>query len=232
MILLIFDIDGTLVKPTTLEDTAFLSAFCTAFGFENVDGDWSAYQNVTDSGILAEAFQRQAGRPPMPSEVRRFRSAYETALRSALTERPGEGGEIAGASVFIAGLAESGCRMAYATGNWRSVARLKLARAALPHRDVPLASADDGMAREALLRIAVERAMDRNGGEAFRSILAIGDAPWDARAAGALGMTFIGVGERWLRPGDWPCAGSITDYTNGAAVRQMIAELADSAARS
>jgi beta-phosphoglucomutase-like phosphatase (HAD superfamily) len=224
MRLLIFDIDGTLIRTTALEDTAFLSALHNEFGFEGVNRNWSTYRNVTDSGILAEIFEAHEKRPPTKMETRRFQASYSGSLRSALETQPEEGLELQGAAAFIAGLRTGGeWSIALATGNWRKVALMKLARAGVRHRDLPMASADDGMAREALLRTAIERAAAIQGREfETDSVISIGDAHWDARAAAALGIRFVGVGSRWQDEDASSCAGTIIDYRDPSAILTML----------
>lgn len=227
MRLLIFDIDGTLIRPTQLEDQAFLATFRAEFGLERVNADWSTYQNVTDSGIVHEAFLAWMDRPPTRSEIRQFRTGYERSLRAALEGRPDEGTAIYGAQAFIrALLVDDAFRIAYATGNWRSIARLKLDRAGIEYHSVPMACADDGLAREALLRLAIDSSKQQYGVDGFESVIALGDAVWDARAAEALGIKFVGVGTRWQDEHSGVCATSLIDYADEARVRRELCTLA------
>jgi hypothetical protein len=56
---------------------------------------------------------------------------------------------------------------------------------------LPLASCDDDISREAILRRGIALA-----GGADDTIVSFGDASWDVRAAANLGLPFIGIGRR------------------------------------
>jgi hypothetical protein len=83
---------------------------------------------------------------------------------------------------------------------------LKLARARFDF-DLPLASCDDDISREAILRRGIELA-----GGSDDIIVSFGDAPWDVRAAATLQLPFIGIG---YRSG---AADVFNDYRDTAAV--------------
>ena len=97
--------------------------------------------------------------------------------------------EIPGARAFLAELLARGWRIALCTGAWSVSARLKLTRAGF--QELPLASCDDDISREAILSRGIELA-----GGADDIIVSFGDAPWDVRAAATLGFPFIGIGRR------------------------------------
>lgn len=96
--------------------------------------------------------------------------------------------EIPGAGAFVTLLLARGWRIALCTGAWGDSARLKLSRAGLP-RDLPLASCDDDISREGILRQGITFA----GGSEEDTVVSFGDAPWDVRAARSLHMPFIGI---------------------------------------
>ena len=84
---------------------------------------------------------------------------------------------------------------ALATGGWRASAELKLRRSGLDVFDLPLATSDDDVSREAIMRIARERSAARHQDDSFDVQIYVGDGVWDARSARALGLSFIGVAE-------------------------------------
>jgi phosphoglycolate phosphatase-like HAD superfamily hydrolase len=84
-------------------------------------------------------------------------------------------------------------KRAVATGNWEFSARYKLSHAGYELRGVPLASADDGEAREQVLEAAKKKSLSEYGCAEFDKVVYIGDWIWDVKAAKALGWEFIGI---------------------------------------
>ncbi len=185
------------------------------FGFTGVDSRWNSYPNVTDSGLASEVFRRRQGRPPSAEELTRFHEAY----RAEFVRRagPSDGAEIPGAGAFLARLRqEPGWRVAIATGNFRSLAVLKLERAGIGHAGVPTATADDGLSRADLVRLAIKRA---EAGGGFSHVVSVGDAPWDLRTSRELGLPLVVVGD--LCGGDPGCR--IADYRDWETVLPQLA---------
>src|SRR3954453_6296168 len=180
----LFDIDGTLTASNQIDAECFADAFREVFGI-HVDTDWGAYEHTTDRGIASEALRR-AGRDADESALTRHRTRFVELLDQRMTSLD----EIPGARAFLAELLAHDWRIALCTGAWSASARLKLSRAGFDF-DLPLASCDDDISREAILRRGIALA---GGVDAI--IVSFGDAPWDVRAAANLGIPFIGIGHR------------------------------------
>ena len=67
MKLAVFDLDGTLTQTNAVDDICFILAFADA-GIDDLNDDWSEYQNITDSGVTHEAFLNWMGRTPTAEE--------------------------------------------------------------------------------------------------------------------------------------------------------------------
>jgi len=180
----LFDIDGTLTASNEIDSICFADAFRDVFGLY-IDTDWNAYEHTTDRGIASEALVR-FGRAADESAL----TIHRTRFLELLSQRMTSLDEIPGARAFVAELLARGWRIALCTGAWSASARLKLSRAGFDF-DLPLASCDEDISREAILRRGIELA-----GGADDVIVSFGDAPWDVRAAANLGLPFIGIG-RW-----------------------------------
>ena len=76
-----------------------------------------------------------------------------------------------------------------ATGCWRDSAVLKLTSAGLGDLGVPIATADDAMARVDIMQFALSQLSG-----SFDSITYYGDGEWDRQATAALGWNFVPVG--------------------------------------
>ncbi len=192
MRLAVFDLDGTLADTLKVDHRCFLQAFRDEFGITVADEDWTTYRHTTDSGITPEVLERAWGRPATPAEVARHRERFVALLEGETERVPHEFAQVPGAAELLAALAAApGWGAVVATGSWRRSALLKLATAGLGAVAPPVASADDALEREAIVRHGLELA--RGDGHRFESVVLLGDKPWDARAAARLGLGFVGV---------------------------------------
>ncbi len=191
MPLAVFDLDGTLADTLAVDHRCFIEAFDLELGIRFADDDWSRYRYTTDSGITPEVIERAFGRPPEPGEVARHKRRFIALLEEAGEAEPEGFREVAGAADLLAELRRSpGWRVVVATGSWRDSARLKLRLAGLDGFDLPLASADDAVAREEIVAHGVSLA----DGGAVDGAVVVGDKLWDRAAAEHLGFGFVGVG--------------------------------------
>jgi beta-phosphoglucomutase-like phosphatase (HAD superfamily) len=210
----LFDIDGTLTQSNEIDSICFADAFRDVFGVE-IDTDWDSYRHTTDRGIVVEALHRACGREADAHEI----ALHRTRFVQLLSERITELNEVPGAGAFIAQMLARDWRVVLCTGAWSESARLKLMRAGLP-TGLPLASCDDDIAREDILRRGIALA----GGGDGDVIVPFGDAPWDVRAAANLHLPFIGIAagahaESLRRSG---AAEVIDDFKNAGAVLAAI----------
>ena len=94
MPLAIFDLDGTLTRTTAVDGRCFLSALRQIASGVDPDPDWSAYPDVTDSGILVDVFSSER-----EFEVRRRaeapgRNCERPAQGSKMVEEPRGAGDL------------------------------------------------------------------------------------------------------------------------------------------
>lgn len=194
--LIVFDIDGTLLHSVAPHQAAFLGALDDS-GLAGAAPALSGYAHHTDSHIFREIFRRRTGRLPDTAESH----AFAGRLRERYVAATGPGGaeQVPGAAAFLRRLAGSGrYAVAFATGGLPGVTAAKLAPLA---PDGVVATAGEHTFREHVVREAVHRA-----GGPFDRVIAVGDGPWDVRAAVALGTEFIGIGASTAPFGDWfPC---------------------------
>jgi phosphoglycolate phosphatase-like HAD superfamily hydrolase len=192
MHLVMFDIDGTLTETMKIDEECFVCSLVEIYGFTGVETDWSRYKHTTDSGIFHEIHLDRTGRLPSDAEVSHFRQHFIALLghaSSASAFAP-----VLGARQLLSDLsASAGYRVSLATGGWRDSARIKMASAGMCFDDHPAASADDAHDRESIMKISMQRAVERHG-MSFVSTVYVGDEIWDARACRALGIRFIGIG--------------------------------------
>ena len=197
MILAMFDIDGTLTIPITIEASYFAKAICSVLGDTSIDTDWSNCTHVTDDGIATEAVQRSLGRDITESELNQIRQVYINLMWPCIEK---ECKPISGAVRFLEALkCHTDISVGIATGNWREVGTRKLETAGFLIQDIPFASSTDAVARHEIMRYAHLRALSRCQINAFDKIVYFGDGGWDAQASLKLGWDFIGISTQMSR---------------------------------
>ncbi|MFF5703661.1 HAD family hydrolase [Streptomyces sp. NPDC012794] len=197
--LIVFDIDGTLLRSVAPHQAAFHAALEDC-GLTDIDSAWGGYAHHTDSWIFREVFRHNTGRLPGEAEVQRFAGLLNERFL-AVTAREGVE-EIPGAAAFLRALEADGAyAVAFATGGLREVTAAKLAPLG-GGAGGPVSTASEHTFREHVVREAVHQAVERNGG-GFERVVCVGDGPWDVRAAVATGSEFIGIGAATAPFGDW-----------------------------
>jgi len=185
-----FDIDGTLVDTSSFESKCFIRAINSVMDTE-IDGDWSGYPHVSDTGIINELLKGVSDKAERLELFQRIRTNFYELIEDHL--RSNIAPEIPGASQFIKHLQRrDDVVLSIATGGWRHTAELKLKSAEINFEDIALASSDDHFDRTEIMKIAQER----TDGASFSSRTYFGDGEWDKIASKALGYNFILVGGR------------------------------------
>ncbi len=196
MLLVLFDIDGTLLNTYQVDGDCYVRALELEFGIALADQDWDQFETVTDAGVLRELFAEKFGRPPEPEEVRAFIDRFVSLLRQAYEAAPELFQEIRGASNLLKRLETSdGRRVGLATGGWRASALFKLGCAGILPEKLPLSTAEDGNSRESVVRRCISRARTVYRVDRFDRIVSVGDRVWDIKTARSLNLPFVGVGD-------------------------------------
>lgn len=202
MNLVVFDIDGTLIRSVELDDTCFVRAFADVLGIEGLAADWTRYEHPTDSGLAREIIRRHCAREPSDEEIDLVRERYCQLLRRAGSRSPGAIRAVEGADRLLDLLRrDAEWRAAIASGSWRVTARIKLQAARLAVDGLPAAFADDSPDRCQIIRAAVARASQQYATPGFGKLVYVGDGAWDVDAARRLGIAFVGMaGRRGAEP--------------------------------
>ncbi len=206
MPLAVFDVDGTLIDSNFIDAKCFLDAFQVEFGVDASVVDPAGFVHYTDRGIMTDLIRTFWARAADEEEIVRHRSRYLQHLErdaSALAE-------IAGARTFLAELQQRGWRIALATGAWRQSALYKLRVAGFGER-YPIASCDEFISREEIVRAAIALA-----GDGPSPIVLFGDGVWDVRCAANLHLPIVAVGR-----------GAHAERLRNAGARVTIGDFAD-----
>lgn len=186
----IFDIDGTLLHSSKLDDETYASAIHDVLGPVQFRKSWSHYKNVSGSGTLLEILgDNNIGNTA--GVLRAVEEAFVAGI-SRYIEKNGPIREVPSAKDFVSKLANSSdCQIAYATAGWFASARIKLRSSQFPVDGIPLASCNDQIDKVAIMTHALKQLT-----APFDSITYYGDGEWDKLAANALGWNFVPVGEQ------------------------------------
>jgi phosphoglycolate phosphatase len=199
--LVLFDIDGTLVLTGGAGLRAMNRAVAEIVGPSSSAGaPAEALQGIpvagrTDWSILTDTIAR-FGRELDADLFSQLRARYVTHLRDEI-QHPGQGfnGTLPGVAGLLAALEpREDVHLGLVTGNFKDGARIKLQRFDLWRYFRCGAFGDDAADRNALVPVALERAL-ACGMPAFSpsDVLVVGDTPHDVACAKAVGAVPVGV---------------------------------------
>lgn len=190
--LVLFDIDGTLIRTGGAGMKAFAKVFATEFdardGFERLQ-----FAGRTDQGLVREFFGWH-GIAATPENYRRFFDRYVFWLDHLLRESDAK--VCPGVREFIAGLQAlpQPPLLGLLTGNIRLGAEIKLRHLDLWEPFATGAFADDAEERDQIAAIARRRASRVLAQDLpDEQVLVIGDTPLDIRCARAIGARALAV---------------------------------------
>lgn len=197
--LLLFDIDGTLLRSEGLGRRALDRALLERYGWADATAGVS-FLGATDPGILADVFAR-FGRPR--EEARAEQAALFALYARLLEEEARLSGHrcqvLPGVVALLEQLvARADCLVGLLTGNVRQGARIKLEVTRLSGYFRLGAYGEDADTREALLPVArgQARALGWDHPDP-RRVVVIGDTPRDVAVARAHGGRAVAVATGW-----------------------------------
>jgi phosphoglycolate phosphatase-like HAD superfamily hydrolase len=191
-VLLLFDVDGTLVRTAGAGRHALNAAFQQLYGFEGaLDG--VRLDGNTDPQILEQVFRTRWGRSARPEEEAALRACYLEHLPAQLEARRAEYQVLPGVRSCLE-WAAGRFAVGLATGNIEAGARMKLEPGDLGRYFRFGGFGSDGAERAELVRQAIRRG-EAHAGRRFapREVVVIGDTERDVHAARAVGCRAVGV---------------------------------------
>lgn len=213
MRVLLFDIDGTLIRSGGAGKLAMETALQTAFGVPEVL-DRVSYSGRTDPAIARDLLSLH-GIEPTAANVERLQTGYLSCLPQALAERHGE---------VLPGVVEALRRerreaaVGLLTGNVRAGAEVKLRHFGL-WDFFPFGGFADGLSdRDDVARRALAEAVAHVGHAVHPSdVWIIGDTPLDVQCARAIGANAVIVATGWHSHAELLAAGPdhfLPDFTH------------------
>jgi len=190
--LILFDVDGTLVRWTGTKGThfhAFSHAFNQVYGVKTTV-DIINIHGMTDQQIITEVMKKNGiSEQQIKSKMK---ECMEVMIHyyNASDEKPEV---IEGVRELLQSLEEHHILMGLVTGNLEPIARGKLKRCLLDHFFRVGGFGSDSVKRADLVRIAIKRARNEFGLKQNINAFLIGDTPLDMKAGIEVGAITIGV---------------------------------------
>lgn len=192
--LVIFDVDGTLIGGEAADWLSFDTAIESVLGFSADETFFAGLPEITAQSI-AEAAVLASGAETGNGLEQRIHDEYFRGLRDAHSSDPLTFQPRPGVPELLQHLTSiPGVKVALATGDWHPTITFKLAAAGIDISTFPIATSSDAPRRPDIIRLAAERA-----GMPLSKAVYVGDGPWDMRACRELDLAFIGTGERTHR---------------------------------
>ncbi len=190
--LVLFDIDGTLLKSERVGVASMLRAFAEIHGDRGFSFDGIEIAGALD-GLLFQRVMAHHGLPADDAAHEHFQRIYRAELDRALT--PDRVRQMPGAAALAAELHRLGVATGLLTGNYRETAHIKIARAGYDAGHFPFgAFGADGPSRRHLTPVAIARATEHHGRGFHPSrVTIIGDTPLDIDCAQAHGCRALAV---------------------------------------
>ena len=190
--LIIFDVDGTLIGGESIDWKCFDDAFHDVTGSPFSDGFFAAIEEITAKAIVHQAL------PELTSEARHQTEnlvciEYLNRLKGAHALDANSFRPAPGALEVLKYLdQQDDLAVAIATGDWIETISFKLGAAEIDVSQYPMAPSSDCYARSDIIKLSAERA-----GHSLEDSIYVGDGLWDFRATQKLGIPFLGVGHRY-----------------------------------
>jgi len=191
-ILVLFDIDGTLVDCGGAAGKCFAAAFRRVFGVPCPKFSGREISGLTDAAILSLVLQRAQVIGDSSGRRRDLFALYADELACTLARTPPTA--LPGAREAVERVQSlTGCAAGLLTGSTLATAKIKLEFAGIGFKQfVCGAFSEDGERRELLPPVARARFAESSGCGPDLTVL-VGDTPRDGEAARMTGCKFIGV---------------------------------------
>ena len=189
--LVVFDVDGTLISGEEYDWKSFNDAFTEVTGRSFSIEFWKSLDEVTASAIVRQGL---SDLPENEQEVLelKVRDRCLENLRDERERNPNAFGSTLETRQLLEDLQlHESIDLAIATGDWFETIRFKLKAADISLDSFVHATSSDHPVRSNIIQLAAERSR-----RDLRDTIYVGDGVWDIRACRMLGIPFIGTGQR------------------------------------
>lgn len=222
--LVLFDIDGTLLRSEGVGVGAMLRAFTRIHGEREFSFDGIEIAGALD-GLLFARVMAQHGLPADEEAHAHFRRTYHAELAASFT--PDRVRRMPGMMELARELSARGVATGLLTGNYRETALIKVSVAGYDLAHFPFgAFGADGPSRRHLTPVAIARAGEHHGRRFDPEfVTVIGDTPLDVDCAKAHGCRSLAVGTGPYSPDALRAAGAdlaVADVSDSDAALRWI----------
>ncbi|HXI84743.1 MAG TPA: HAD hydrolase-like protein [Verrucomicrobiae bacterium] len=189
-ILIVFDVDGTLVGGEPTDWASFEGAFEETAGFALDSAFWESLEEVTAQAVVHQAL-KDSSPEKKAHMVHAVRDGYLRRLRAAHENDSSSFPALEGALALLEELKKQGVAFAIGTGDWFETSTFKLGASGIRLDSIPMVTSSDFYTRGDIIAGAAAKA-----GRRLQETVYVGDGLWDLRTCQKLGIPFIGVGRR------------------------------------
>lgn len=192
MILIIFDVDGTLVFSEKLDSKCFATTYQQVYGLPFPTIDWRKYPHVSDTTIFKTVIQEHFNRAATEAEEERFRQKFVANITENRKKTPIEFKAVPFAKQTIERLlADDRFIVGVATGGWKAPAIVKLNFVNIPTAPLIISGADGKITRDDITNETIINAKKQY--DNIERIVYVGDAIWDVTTTKNMGLPLIGI---------------------------------------
>ena len=189
--LLVFDVDGTLIDGEEYDWKSFNNAFTQVTGRSFSIEFWKSLKEVTASAIVRQGLSDLSENEQEELELMVRDRCLEN-LIDELELNPNAFSSTQETRQLLKELhLHESIDLAIATGDWLETIRFKLKAADITLESFVHATSSDHPIRSNIIQLAAERSR-----RDLQDTIYVGDGVWDIRACRTLGIPFIGTGQR------------------------------------
>ena len=190
MILIIFDVDGTLVFSEKLDSRCFATTYQQVYGLPFPTIDWRKYPHVSDTTIFKTVIQEHFNRAATEEEEESFRQKFTANIVENRKKTPTEFKEVPFAKQTIDRLlADDRFVVGVATGGWKAPAIIKLNFVNIPTAPLIITGADGKVTRDDITNETIANAKKQY--DNIKRIVYVGDAIWDVKTTKTVSYTHL-----------------------------------------
>ncbi len=192
MILVIFDVDGTLVYSEKKDSRSFADTYQAVYGLPFPTIDWKKYPHVSDTTIFKTVIQEHFNRIASEEEEESFRQKFVERITQNRVQTPEVFHIVPYAKQAIEKLlADDRFVVGVATGGWKAPAIVKMNFVDIPSEKLIITGADGHETRADITNETINKATAIHG--KFDRIVYVGDAIWDVTTTKEMNLPLIGI---------------------------------------
>jgi len=192
MILVIFDVDGTLVFSEKLDSKCFAATYQQVYDLPFPTIDWRKYPHVSDTTIFKTVIQEHFNRVATETEEESFRQKFVANIIENRKNTPTEFKEVPFAKQTIERLlTDDRFIVGVATGGWKAPAIVKLNFVGIPADQLIITGADGKVTRDDITNETIIKAQKKYNN--IERIVYVGDAIWDVTTTKNMDLPLIGI---------------------------------------